>query len=98
MLPSCTFCADVTKDLSTARDAGERFVGGVISVKTVVAAPGDPTTGMLVNVVVDETPGQRISSTGRTVLNYPRQVNLRMDIGVRWKREKWFVVEVSIPG
>lgn len=97
-LSSCTFCADVTKDLSAAQKAGERFIGGVISVKTVVAAPGDPTAGMLVNVVVDETPGRRISSTGKTVLNYPSQVNLRMDIGVRWMRGKWFVIEVSIPG
>jgi hypothetical protein len=88
----------VTKDLSAAQKAGERFIGGVISVKTVVAAPGDPTAGMLVNVVVDETPGRRISSTGKTVLNYPSQVNLRMDIGVRWMRGKWFVIEVSIPG
>lgn len=96
-LPSCTFCAELVDDLSSAQARSEKYTGGAITPKSVVAAPGDPSSGLIVNLVVDQTTGKQLTAGGGVIREYPARTSMRMDIGVKWVQGKWGVVEVSIP-
>ncbi|HET9653740.1 MAG TPA: DUF6318 family protein [Kineosporiaceae bacterium] len=96
-LPSCGFCGDLVNDVSAARSAGETYGGGIITIATMVAADGDPASGLMVNAVVDQSAGERRSAAGSVVATYPEQHGLRMDVGLRWVGGEWRVVGVALP-
>jgi hypothetical protein len=93
---TCKFCASVATDVRAAKDAGQVFVGGAASVISVVAAPDDPSQGVLVNAVIQQEESRTVDRSGSTVRVTARVPRQRTDVVVRWTGQAWVVVGLHV--
>lgn len=94
---SCKFCAAVISDVRSARAEGFRFEGSELVATNVIVAPGDPDVGLLVNALVNQAPGRKVSNDGTLVKEFPASEGVRMDAGLRWVGDGWKVFAVNLP-
>jgi hypothetical protein len=95
-LPSCKFCFSAVSDIREAKKAGNRPVGGEVKPIVVVAAPGDPVVGMLVNSAIQQNSGTTYGPSGVVLATAAAHANLAVDAAVRWVNGKWVVAVVRV--
>jgi hypothetical protein len=96
--PTCRSCQRIADQIDTAARNGERFEGGLVTVSVAAAAPGQSTTGLLVNGVVEQTPSRTVNSEGRVVGTGPANIHRRVDAAVRWNGSRWSMMGLDVLG
>ena len=94
-MPECTYCSAVVKNLRSAQVMNLRYQGGDIEVVTVVAAPGNPRTGLLLNGKINQAPSDTYSGESKTHSEPGKQGGL-VDAAVRWDGQKWVMAEAKV--
>ena len=89
----CVFCNNTIQRIYNVKSGGHHVIGGNITVTTAVAAPGDPTVGLLVNLVLDQTAGKTVASDGRIMGTTPEVSHSRMDVATRWETDHWVFLD-----
>jgi hypothetical protein len=92
---TCKSCLGFADSIDAAARKEDHFNGGIVTVSVAVAAPGDPSTGLLVNGVVDQSPAQTISAKGSVLASATGSTNQRIDALVRWVGANWQVVGLT---
>lgn len=95
-LPGCDFCAGVQANASAARDAEQTIEGGSIAVRQVVAAPGKPKDGLIVNALIDQDSLVTKDNTGAVVDRSDAVRGVRVDARVVWSGAAWQVRAVRV--
>jgi Family of unknown function (DUF6318) len=86
---TCKFCTSAIDAIESTRADNQHAVGGDGVVTNVVAAPGVPTDGLLINAVVDQRPSSIVDSDGSVIDTAAAESRVRMDAAVRWKDGAW---------
>ena len=92
---TCTACKNVLETMADARTKGDRFSGGAIQVVMAVAAPDDPSRGLLVQAIIDQTTLTRLNSKGVEQASSPSLSGQRVDAALRWTGAAWKVLELQ---
>jgi Family of unknown function (DUF6318) len=94
--PKCIFCNSAINAVKNIRSANEHVTGGEIGIPTIVAAPGDPKKGYLVNLVIRQAKGQTADPKGAVVGTTPEIKHRRVDAAVRWESDHWVFLDAHI--
>lgn len=92
----CVYCKSTLDRVRSMREEQARAEGGLITVTTAVAAPGEPGDGLIVNLVLDQETGRTLSPAGEVVGTTPAVKNGRVDIGVRWESGRWILLDAHV--
>jgi hypothetical protein len=95
ILPECTYCAAVAKNIETAQSMNLRYSGGRVKVDLTVAAPGKPTDGLLINGLIDQASSVATSSSASSE-TFPPKVKVSADAVARWLDGQWAMAEVKV--
>jgi len=95
-LPTCKFCASAVKDIRAAKASGNRPVGGEVTPIVVVAAPGEPAKGVLVNSVIRQNAGITYDSTGNAVASASARPRMAVDSVLVWSAGRWMIGGVEV--
>jgi hypothetical protein len=83
-------------DIRAAKKAGNRPVGGAVMPIVVVAAPGDPGKGILVNSVIQQGAGMTYGPDGVLVATGSPNPHLAVDAVLVWVSSRWAVGGVEV--
>jgi Family of unknown function (DUF6318) len=93
--PTCKFCTQAADGVeSQSREEG-RFEGGTVAIKVVVAAPGDPRTGLLINALIDQESSRVLDRDGKLKREIPSDRNVRVDAAVAWDGQGWHLLGID---
>lgn len=92
----CVYCNSIVSAVDSMREKSLRVEGGRLEVPTAVAAPGDPTDRLLVNLLVNQEPGRTLSESGDVVSRSLGTKNGRVDAAVRWRDGRWILLDAHI--
>jgi Family of unknown function (DUF6318) len=95
-IPECTYCSSAIKNIDGVTVEGYHFEGGEVSPRLLVAAPGKPEVGILINSTLDQKAGTTRTSTGEIVKSEPAAVGIRIDAVVRWVNQRWLMAEAKV--
>jgi Family of unknown function (DUF6318) len=85
----CKFCKNSVADVEATKANRHHTVGGESTSTVVVAAPGEPEEGILVNAIIHQESSTVVDSSGKILERDPTHPNVRMDAAVRWKNGAW---------
>jgi hypothetical protein len=88
----CTSCAKVVTSIADARANGDQFSGGAVTVVVAVATPENPSTGLLLQSVINQTALSRIGRDGTKKTSVPAISGQRIDAAMRWNGSTWKVL------
>jgi hypothetical protein len=91
----CTSCAKVVASIADARAQGDQFSGGAVTVVVAVAAPENPSTGLLLQSVINQTAVSRFGRDGTKKASVPAMSGQRVDAALRWSGSAWKVLELQ---
>jgi hypothetical protein len=92
----CEFCQSEASNMSAGAASAHKNIGGELTVTTAVAAPGDPTKGLVVNAVVDQAAGHSEDTAGKVLETIPAEKNVRMDARLKWESDHWQMIAVRV--
>jgi hypothetical protein len=87
----CVYCKSNIDVVESVRAQQARVEGGRIEVTTAVAAPGDPTDRLVVNLLLHQEAGRTLSATGALLEDLPEIRAGRVDVAVRWTGDHWLM-------
>jgi hypothetical protein len=94
--PDCKFCRSAIESVMAGGRAGQRTLGGNLTVTTIIAAPGDPMDRLIVNAIVDQEPGRIVQFDGTVVRSVEARNSLHIDAAVRWVDGRWVMVDAQV--
>lgn len=93
---SCKFCSSVVDNVSEAKSLGRSVRAPAVEIVDLVAAPGDPNDGLVVNALVSQGSVVTVGSDGQEIGRSAAIVKARLDAKVVWKTDRWQVQAVQI--
>jgi hypothetical protein len=94
--PDCLFCKSSIEAVESIRMGRDRVEGGEARVTVALAAPGNPSERMLVNLVLDQDAGKTYSSSGEVIGTTVERKHGRMDMSLRWVSGRWIVLAADV--
>jgi hypothetical protein len=91
----CSSCATVVASIADARAQGDQFSGGAVTVVVAVAAPDNPTAGLLLQSVINQTAVIRVGRDGTKKATVPAMSGQRVDAALRWNGSAWRVLALQ---
>lgn len=92
----CKYCSNAVAAVSKAKAGGFRFRGGSVSVLTVVAAPGAPEDGVLVNAAISQSESETLARDGTVKASSAASSRRRADAVVRWSSGSWRLIQLNV--
>jgi Family of unknown function (DUF6318) len=93
---TCSFCTGVIGNITKAASQNLHYKGGIVTPTTVVAAPGDPRNGLLLNGLLNQSESLTLDEVGQKVASNPARSKSRVDAAVRWTSDHWVALEVKV--
>jgi hypothetical protein len=75
---------------------GQVSIGGALVADVVVAAPGEASSGILVNATASQAAAITRARDGSIIAQTAPKVAIRLDAAVRWKTDGWAVTAVHV--
>jgi hypothetical protein len=93
---TCGFCASTADAVDVGREQRLAYSGGRNKITVSVAAPGTPTTGLVVNALIEYTAGVTTAPDGTVRESFAASPPHRVDARVRWDGQHWKAAGVVI--
>jgi hypothetical protein len=94
---TCTFCSSTVEEIGKLKSDGSHVEGGEVSV-TGVAVPPLTQSKAIATAVLQQGAGRVIGSDGKVVSTSEEHKDLRTDVLVQWRKDRWVVLDVSFGG
>lgn len=87
----CTACNGIAATIDKDRRAGDRYIGGRLTIRTATAKSASS-----INVTVDGTSREVVTKTGKFISGDPAHPNLTYSLTVKWSPNAWVVDNLAV--
>ena len=91
--PGCKFCKNTIDSVTANWRDHSKSVGGEVTVKAVLVPPADPGSGIIVTMIIDQTPSWVVEADGRITNREAGGKDTRIDMAIAWNPGAWIVLE-----